>query len=186
MEVARKNFPEGHLWGAASMILVTVGNATQGFRRLFEAVDKISGEGLFGEETVIIQSGNDASFRALHCKQKDFLPLEEFTQLVRDAGVVICHGGAGTLYHCFSNGKVPVVMPRLKKYGEILDDNQIDLVKALAAEGRIIPAYEPEDLPGAISEARKRQASRVRGEEKKSPMLELVARAIEELMGDKR
>ncbi len=173
------------------MILVTAGNATQGFRRLFEAVDKLSGEGAFGEEDVLIQSGNDSDFRALHCKQTGFLPLEEFMQLVRDAELVICHGGAGILYHCFSSGKVPVVMPRRKKYGEILDDNQIELVKALASEGRIVPAYEPEDLPGAIEEAMKRQKEKVKSKKEgregmKSPMLELVARAIEEMIGGKK
>jgi hypothetical protein len=53
------------------------------------------------------------------------------------------------------------------------------------AEGRVIAAYEPEDLPGAIEEAMKRQKEKGKGkneerEGKRSPMLGLVARAIEE------
>jgi len=163
------------------MIFVTAGNATQGFSRLFNAVDQFKGEGLFGDADVIIQSGNDPGFRAMHCKQIGFLSPEEFIQLIGDAELVICHGGAGSLYHCFSGGKVPVVMPRLKKYGEILDDNQIELVKALASEGRIIPAYETEDLPGAIAEARRRKARPVPPQP--SRMIELVSKAIEELIG---
>ncbi|HTN42813.1 MAG TPA: glycosyltransferase [Nitrospiria bacterium] len=166
------------------MILVTAGNATQGFRRLFEAVDKLSSEGAFGDDVVIIQSGNDSSFRASQCKQVDFFPLEQFPHAVRDADLIICHGGAGTLHHCFAAGKVPVVMPRRVKYGEILDDNQIGLVKALAAEGRVIPAYEAEDLPAAIAEARWRNKQPV--PPPPSRMLELVARAIEELTNQKQ
>jgi UDP-N-acetylglucosamine transferase subunit ALG13 len=167
------------------MILVSVGNAMQGFRRLLEAVDKLAGDGIFGGEAVVIQSGNIRDFLAVHCKQVKFLPMDQFTKMVQDANLVICHGGAGILYHTFHAGKWPVVMPRRKRYGEHVED-QLKLVRALAAEGRIIPAYEPEDLPGAIEECRRRQASGVRSEEKKSPMIDMVAKAIEELIGEKQ
>lgn len=76
------------------------------------------------------------------------------------------------------------MMPRRKKYEEHIDDHQVELVQALAAEGRVIPAYEPEDLPGAIMEAMKRQRLEVGGSRRegvKSTLLELVERAIEEL-----
>ena len=168
------------------MIFVTVGNATQGFRRLLDVVDRLAGQGAFRNETVFIQSGNNPGFRPSNCKHEPFLPMEEFEMKIHEADLVISHAGAGTLLHVLQTGKLPVVMPRRKKYGEHVDDHQVELVKALATEGRIIPAYEPEDLPNAIMEVfelnRRRKGSGVRSEEKKSPMLELVAKAIGEMM----
>lgn len=49
----------------------------------------------------------------------------------------------------------------------------------------MIPADEPEDLPGTIEESRRRKVLGVRNKGKKSPMLELVAKAMEEMMSDK-
>src|SRR5437763_9602885 len=132
------------------MIFVTVGNATQSFPRLLRAMDDLAGQGLNGE-SVVMQSGTP-DYRAVHCSQRDYFPAEEFVNLIQTARVVVCHGGAGTLHHVFQAGKVPVVMPRRAKYGEHVDD-QFQLVKAVAAAGRIIPAYEPEDLPAALARA---------------------------------
>jgi UDP-N-acetylglucosamine transferase subunit ALG13 len=168
------------------MILVSIGNATQGFSRLLDSVDKLAGDGIFGDETVIIQSGSNRDFRAVHCKQVDFLSMDQFAEMVMDANLVICHAGAGTLYHAFQAGKLPIVMPRRKKYGEHIED-QLELVKTLAADGRIIPAYEPEDLPGAIEEAKRRNGLRdggVRGKEERSQMIELIAEAIEKFISN--
>jgi UDP-N-acetylglucosamine transferase subunit ALG13 len=163
------------------VIFVTVGNATQGFRRLLDAIDRLAGEGVFGTETVFIQSGNNPDFRPTYCKHEPFLNMEEFERKIQEADLIISHTGAGTLLHTLQAGKVPVVMPRQQKYGEVIDDHQVEIVKALTAEGRVIPAYEPEDLPGAIAEARRNNKQSM--PPPPSRMLELVARAIEELTG---
>ncbi len=166
--------------GERIAVFVTVGNATQGFNRLLEAVDRLAGEGFFGGETVLVQAGNNPNFQPIHCKCEAFLPMEEFVARVHDADLIITHAGAGTLFHVLQAGKVAVVMPRREKYREHVDDHQVELVEALAAEGRVIPAYEPSDLPVAIAEARKRGAHAV--PPGPSRMLNLVGRAIEELM----
>src|SRR5438093_4921865 len=116
------------------MIFVTIGNAKEKFRRLLNSVDQSAGDGLFEDETVVIQSGHDRDFRPRYCKAIAFVSPDEFVQMMKDANLVICHGGAGSLYHAFRAGKIPVVMPRRKNYGEILTDNEIGLVQALASE----------------------------------------------------
>ncbi len=162
------------------LVLVTVGNATQHFRRLLETVDRLAGNGLLKGEKVVIQSGNNSDFHASNCADEPFLPMEEFAKKISEAHLVICHAGAGTLFHILREGKIPIVMPRQKRYGEHIDDHQLELTKALAEEGRVIPAYEPEDLPGAIEEARRRNTQPV--PPPPSKMLNLVAKAIEELL----
>lgn len=161
------------------MIFVTVGNANQGFERLLQTVERLVAEGFIAND-VLVQAGNNPDFRPLHCKVVSFLPLAEFERCVSEAQTIISHAGAGTLIHVLKAGKIPVVMPRRKKYDEHVDDHQMEIVEVLAAEGRLIPAYEPEDLPTAIAEANRRSAQ----QPPPTPvrMIELVSQAIEELL----
>lgn len=161
------------------MIFVTVGNSTQGFRRLLDAADQAAGEGLFGGGSVFLQTGNTKGFRAAHCRQESFIEMERFEEMLRSASLVISHGGAGTLLQLFMAGKIPIVMPRLRRYGENVDDHQVELVEVLAAEGRVIPAYEPEDLANAIGQARTRNMKPL--PPPPSRMIALVTQAIEDL-----
>jgi len=161
------------------LIFVTVGNANQAFERLLQTVERLAAEGLIADD-VLVQAGNNPDFRPLHCKVVSFLPLAEFERCVSEARVVVSHAGAGTLIHVLRAGKAPVVMPRRRKYGEHVDDHQMEIVEVLAADGRVIPAYEPEDLLGAIAEAARRGAQ----QPPPTPvrMVELVSQAIEELL----
>jgi len=161
------------------MVFVTIGNATQGFRRLLAAVDELTERGIFRGEPVFIQTGHNPDFHPKHCEFKPFLPMNEFDQCMEKADLIICHGGC-TQLQAVRLGKVPVVMPRRKKYGEHVNDHQLQLAEALAAEGRSIPAYEPEDLPAAITEGWRRNAQRL--PPPPSQIRELVAGAIEELL----
>lgn len=165
--------------GEAGMVFVSVGNATQPFLRLLEAVDALAGQGVFGADPVVMQIGHANGFTPYFGRSVAFLSMDEFIVHVRQACLVICHGGAGTLYHTFQAGKVPVVMPRRRTYAEHVDD-QYELVKTLAAEGRVIPAYEPDELPQAIAEARRRSAQHVAPPP--SRMLTLVEDAIRQLL----
>ena len=161
------------------MIFVTVGNATQPFPRLLEAVDRLAGAGLFAGDPVFLQSGNNPGFRPAHCRHEAFLSREQFEDMVQHADLIISHAGAGTLLQVLQAGKLPVVMPRSRECGEIIDEHQMELAKALASEGRIVPAYSPEELPAAIQQARTRSGPPAAAS---SRMLALVAEAIEQLI----
>lgn len=165
------------------MIFATVGNATQAFDRFLQAIDALAAGGAFTGERVIIQSGNNPDFQARHCEVKPYVSMDEFGELMEQASLIICHGGCGTQLHAIRLGKMPVVMPRRQKYGEHLNDHQMQLVEALAAERKIVPAYEPDDLAQAVIEARRLNKTRLVSQA--SPMLSLVARAIEELIGSR-
>jgi len=134
------------------MTFVTVGNATDAFRRLLSAVDRLADEGLL-PTPIVIQSGNNPGFASPHAVARAFMPMEEFEDHVRRARLVISHAGAGTVLHAMAARKVPVVMPRRAKYGELVDDHQAELVEYLAKAGHVIPAWEPADLPGAVRTA---------------------------------
>lgn len=136
-----------------TMVFVTVGNAHDGSMRLLSAMEALAASGMFAAERVIAQSGNNPDFNPTHCEKRPFLGMDEFHQTVREARIVICHAGAGTLSAVLRTGKTPVVVPRRVKYNEIVDDHQTELLEAFAARGLVVPAYEVEELPAAIREA---------------------------------
>jgi UDP-N-acetylglucosamine transferase subunit ALG13 len=116
-------------------------------------VDQLAGEGFFGSEPVFVQTGSDAAFRSRRCEHRPFLPEDEFQSLIGECRLVICHAGCGTLRNVLLARKRPVVMPRRKRYGEHVSDHQMQLARALSAQERIFPAYEAEELAGAITDA---------------------------------
>lgn len=162
------------------MVFVTVGSAPQGFRRLLEEVDRLAGSGLFGRLPVFMQVGHTAGFTPAHCEYRPFVSREEFQRLIKQASFVICHGGATPL-EIIRAGKPAVVMPRRKRFGEIVNDHQVAFVEALAGQGWIIPAMQTDDLPKAVAEAMRLGGSMRSAVP--SPMVGLVAKAVEELGG---
>ncbi len=137
--------------------LVTVGNALQPFQRLIAAVCKYFST---LEKPVVIQHGNTkvdkAVFDRLAWRQvicRDFIPRSEFQKILVAARLVVAHGGGGIIVDALAAGKVPVVMPRLKRYKELIDNHQVELCRELDRQGRLVLAMEPEDLPHAIDKA---------------------------------
>lgn len=43
-----------------------------------------------------------------------------------------------------------VVMPRLKKYGEVVNDHQVVIARKFSELGHLLVAYDVEDLPDGI------------------------------------
>ena len=164
------------------MVFVTVGNATQQFRRLLDAVDQFAEEGGFQSEEVFIQAGHNPDFKSSRCEVQQFISMDEFERLMASASLIICHGGC-TQLNAVRLGKIPIVMARREKYLEHVNDHQLQLVRALAAENKIVPAYEPKDLPEAIAEARRLNEHPVAVIP--SPMISQVAKAINELTGQR-
>jgi UDP-N-acetylglucosamine transferase subunit ALG13 len=134
------------------LIFVTVGNAVQGFNRLMEAVEKANREGAFGED-VLVQYGH-STVVPTGCRSRQFLAREEFRMLVWDASLIITHAGAGTIGQCIKAGKRPLVVPRLKAYGELVNDHQIELVRQLESLGRIYAVHNLQSLPDVVRLAR--------------------------------
>ncbi len=159
------------------MIFVATGNY-MGFPRLVKAIDELKARGVIADE-VLMQIGNTPDPNSPHCKTVRFLPRIEFERTIQEAMVVVSHGGAGTLIDAFKAGKTPVVVPRRKKYGEHVDDHQLEVAEALGREGRVIVAREVEDLPAALAKARHCASQATLSEPRR--MIELVAQAIEEL-----
>jgi exopolysaccharide biosynthesis glucuronosyltransferase PssE len=157
---------------------VTVGNATQPFARLLEAVETLAACGGL-PAPVIVQSGNNPRFASRVCLVRPFLRMEEFEQHIASADLIIGHAGAGTVVHALAAGRTPVVMPRRARHGEHVDDHQVEFVRRLAAEGRVFPAWEPGELVGAVALALVRRLEPVAVTRS---LVAVVSRQIDELV----
>ena len=147
-------FPQGEIWRALSVTtFVSVGNATQSFRRLLDA---ISSGALQLPQPVMVQYGN-TPFQGSGCSARAFLGMVEFGRFMTESELLILHAGAGSVIHAIQAGKIPVVMPRLAKYGEHIDDHQLEFARAMAEAGKIVLAEEPGDLLDAVAEAMRQQ-----------------------------
>lgn len=124
------------------MIFVTVGTHEQPFNRLVECIDKLKKDGNIREE-VIIQTGY-STYEPQYCRWQKLFPYQEMLKLVREARIVITHGGPSSFIMPLQIGKTPIVVPRQKKYEEHVNDHQVKFCKEV--ESRIGTIYVVEDM----------------------------------------
>ena len=70
--------------------------------------------------------------------------------MVRSSRAVVTHAGVGSVLVSLANGKRPVVVPRLKVFGEAVDDHQLQLGRRFAAAGLVTLIEDPSGLAAAL------------------------------------
>ena len=130
------------------MIFLTVGTQFP-FDRLVKAVDEAIDQGLL-EEEVWAQIGQSSYQPRNFKKTAVFLDKNIFDQWMRKASKVISHAGIGSITPALDEAKPLLVMPRLRKYGEVVNDHQVDIIHKFEKSGYLLAAYGEKDLPGKI------------------------------------
>jgi UDP-N-acetylglucosamine transferase subunit ALG13 len=135
-------------------IFVTVGTHKKGFERLIRELDRLQGEKKL-KGKVFAQVGSTSKFKPHHLGFTEILPLEDFQKKISEADLIISHGGAGTIIDVLNQRKPLVLVPRLKKFKECVDDHQLDLCRALEREKKVLSVYNIKDLLKTIEKAKK-------------------------------
>lgn len=131
------------------MIFVTVGTHEQPFNRLVKKVDDLVAHGNI-KEKVIIQTGF-STYNANHCEAHKMMSFDEMQQALKDARIVITHGGPSSFIEALQFGKVPIVVPRRQEYNEHVNDHQVDFTKLIEKRmNNIIPVYDIDQLSETI------------------------------------
>lgn len=131
------------------MIFVTVGTHEQPFGRLVEAIDRWKGDGSLLKE-IVIQTGF-STYEPRYCEWKAFFTFDEMKALIEKAEIVITHGGPSSFIVPLQIGKIPIVVPRQKRFGEHINDHQMDFCKAVAErQGNIIVVDDIAELKNVI------------------------------------
>ncbi len=105
------------------MIFVTVGTHEQPFDRLVRCVDALKGSGIITED-VFIQTGY-TDYQPQHCQWSKLLAFSDMEKYVKEARIVITHGGPSSFIMPLQVGKTPIVVPRQEKFGEHVNDHQL-------------------------------------------------------------
>jgi UDP-N-acetylglucosamine transferase subunit ALG13 len=121
------------------MIFVTVGTNEARFDRLLRCVENLEAD------DIVVQYGC-STYRPRNAECFAFFTFEELVGYMRAASVVVTHAGVGSVSVALANGRCPVVVPRLRRYGEAIDDHQLALGRRLAQSGLVTLVEEPEIL----------------------------------------
>lgn len=136
------------------MILVTLGTQDKKFYRLLEAVQKQIDKGYIKEE-VVVQAGSCADFKSNDMKIFDLIPMDEYDKLINECSLLITHGGVGTITTGLDNDKKVIAAARLEKYGEHINDHQLQIIENFTKEGYILSLDNFDELDLVIEKAKK-------------------------------
>lgn len=125
------------------MIFATCGSSHLPFDRMMQALSGLPADELH------VQHGPSAPPAC--AAAYPYLPFGEMVGLIGQARVVVTHAGVGSIICALSAGHVPVVFPRLKRYGEVPDDHQSELAEALSQQGSLLVAWTIEELPEVVA-----------------------------------
>jgi len=133
------------------MIFVTVATHFQGFDRLIREMDLIAGK---INEEVIAQIGS-TKYQPKNIKYFTYIEEELILKLYKESRIIVTHAGAGTLLTILKYKKPVIIVPRLKKYNEHVDDHQLELAEVLKNKDNVIIVYDIENLEDALTKADK-------------------------------
>ena len=128
------------------MIFVTVGTNEAPFDRLVRAVGE-----LHLDEEMVVQHGA-SSVRPPRAACLEAMPFAELVEHVKRARVVVTHAGVGSILVAGSNGRRPVVVLRLRRFGEAVDDHQLALARKLDELGLIVLVDDPSSLGAVLAD----------------------------------
>jgi UDP-N-acetylglucosamine transferase subunit ALG13 len=80
-------------------------------------------------------------------------PRSELLSLIRAADLVITQGGPGGIMDSRECGVVPIVVPRLARLQEVVDDHQVAFAQHLSRNGLLVLAQSEADLHAALDRA---------------------------------
>ncbi len=120
------------------------------FDRLVEGMDIAVRDGLI-EEEVFAQIGA-CSYRPKHIEYAEMLAKSEFDDYFQKAGKIVGHAGMGTISMALEADKPILVMARMSKYKEHVNDHQVSTADMFEKLGHVLVANTVDDLPQKISE----------------------------------
>ena len=127
------------------MIFVTVGSRNYPFDRLFKKLDALYEDGTL-TESMFAQIGT-STYKPKNYDFKEFVSPEKFVELIEKADIVVTHGASGSIMKALNAGKKVIAVTRLEKYGEHINDHQIQNNEAFSSNKYVLMAdLELDDL----------------------------------------
>lgn len=132
-------------------IFVPLGTQKFPFRRLIIALNNLIKEGVYKPEEILMQSTMyDIEPMFTHV---GLIPVDEFNRYMREADLVITHAGVNSIITCMQMGKALLVVPRLHKYGEHVDNHQVEIAHLMEEKYNVLVVHDIDELKIMIERA---------------------------------
>lgn len=138
------------------LLLVVVGTDHHPFDRVVSWVERWLAGGSGDRVRCVLQYGT--SHPPAVTGARSYLGHAELQELMRDADVVVSHGGPATIMECRRTGHLPIVVPRDNQLGEHVDEHQRRFAQRLSEEGTVVLCESEEALRAALEGALARPA----------------------------
>lgn len=133
-------------------LFVPLGTQKFPFGRIITALNALVAQGKYKADEIVMQS-------ALYPVEPRFrhfglIPNEEFNRYMHEAEVIITHSGVNSIISCMELGKPLIVCPRLYKFGEHVDNHQMEIATLMHEKYDVLVCTDMKDLAGLIEEAK--------------------------------
>ena len=135
------------------MIFIITGTQKFQFNRLLKEIDILKRNNKISHE-IFAQIGN-STYKPNTYNFVRFLECNAFKERVFKADLIITHGGSAAITTSLKNNKKVIAVPRLKEFGEHVDDHQLEVVSKLKREGLIEMVLELKNLEDSIKNIEK-------------------------------
>lgn len=133
-------------------IFIPLGTQKFPFNRLVLVLNRLVEEKWYKPEEIVMQSAvYDVRPTFTHY---ELIPFELFNRLISRAELVVTHSGVNSIITCMRLGKPLVVVPRLKAYGEHVDDHQLEIAQVMRRKYGVTVAEDLDKLETYIEQAK--------------------------------
>ncbi len=159
------------------MILVLLGTQDKPFTRLLEEVDKLKQQKII-KDKIVVQAGL-TKYKSDNMEIHGLIPIDEFTELLKESDLVITHGGVGSILSALKLNKKVIAIPRLAEYGEHTNNHQIQIVNEFFNTGYILKCDNPNDLEKVLNSLKNFKPNKYKSNT--SNMIDLIENYIDNL-----
>lgn len=148
MERNVRNLSKINLCWRCILIIVTLGSQKFQFNRILKEIDRLIDSNEITEE-VFAQIGY-SDYIPQNYKYQKFLDQDVMKDMIKDSDIVITHGGTGAIISALKNEKRIIAIPRLKVFGEHVDDHQLQIVETFSNANYLLGVEHIHDLQNII------------------------------------
>lgn len=130
------------------MIFVTLGSQKFQFNRLLIELDKLVEEKKICND-IFAQIGY-SDYKPKNYEFKEFLDREQFAEFMDKCDTVITHGGTGAIVGAVKREKKVIAVPRLAKFGEHVDDHQLQIIDQFTNMNFIVGVKDTNEIYEAL------------------------------------
>lgn len=130
-------------------LVVSLGTDYHRFDRLVQWVDEYLA--VRPHITCFVQHGFTPPPKRAEAVER--LPREELLELYRSATVVLVQGGPGSILDAREVGAIPLAVPRVAEFDEVVDNHQVEFSRVMESHGETIVVNGAEDLLNKLDAA---------------------------------